>query len=212
MAANRVLVLGATGGTGLQVVSQALRRGCEVTAFVRNPQHLIIKSDQLHVCTGSLPDDGEALASAVHGQDAVISTLGVGKSLKSSGLIARSMPTIVTALESQGVRRLIFTSAYGVGDTRRDVPALPRILMRLLFRDLYSDKESGENQLRRSSLDWTIVYPVTLTNGPATAPCRVGERLALKGFPTIPRANVAAFLLAQMYDATYVRKGVLISR
>ena len=211
MAAKKVLVLGATGGSGLQVVSQALRKGHEVTAFVRDPQRLTIKHDKLHVCIGSLPADREGLASAVHGQDVVISTLGVGKSLKSSGLIARSVPVIVAAMESQGARRLVFTSAYGVGDTRRDVPALPRILMRLLLRDLYGDKEAGETLLRRSGLDWTLVYPVTLTNGSRTGQYRVGEHLALHGLPTIARADVADFILTQIEDRTYVRKGVLIS-
>jgi putative NADH-flavin reductase len=156
-------------------------------------------------------DDGQALAAAVRGQEVVISTLGVGNSLKSHGLIARSAPAIVRAMESQGVRRLIFTSAYGVGATRRDVPLLPRILMRLLFRDLYADKEAGEEDLRRSGLDWTLVYPVTLTSGPRTGRYRIGERLTLHGFPRISRADVADFILTQIEDRTYVRKGVLIS-
>jgi len=170
----KVLVLGATGGTGRQVVSQALRQGHDVTVLVRSPEPLTTPSDHLRVLTGSVTDD-DLLAAAVRARDVVISTLGVGKSLKSSGLIARSVPAIARATESQGVRRLIFTSAYGVGATRRDVPLLPRILMRSLFRDLYADKQAGEDVLRRSGLDWTLVYPVTLTNGPRTGQYRVGE-------------------------------------
>jgi putative NADH-flavin reductase len=207
----RVLVLGATGGTGREVVSQALEQGHDVTALVRNPQRLAVTRDRLRMLTGSVTDDGHALAAAVPGQDVVISTLGVGNSLKSSGLIARSVPAIVRAMESQGVRRLIFTSAYGVGATRRDVPFLPRILMSLLFRDLYADKEAGEEDLRRGNLDWTLVYPVTLSNGPRTGRYRVGEHLALHGFPTISRADVADFILSQIEDRTYWRKGVLVS-
>ena len=175
------------------------------------PQRLTSTSDRLRVLSGSATDDGSTLAAAIHAQDVVISTLGVGNSLKSSGLIARSVPAIVRAMESQGVRRLIFTSAYGVGATRRDVPLLPRILMRLLLRDLYADKEAGEEQLRRSALDWTLVYPVTLTNRPKTGRYRVGERLTLHGFPRVARADVAEFILTQIADSTYLRKGVLIS-
>ena len=114
-------------------------------------------------------------------------------------------------MQSHGVRRLIVTSAYGVGDTLRDVPFVPRVLMRFLFQDLYTDKAAGEEVLRRSGLDWTLVYPVTLTNGPRTGQYRVGERLALRGFPRISRADVAAFLVSQLADATYVKKEVLIS-
>jgi putative NADH-flavin reductase len=211
IAIKSILVLGATGPTGQQVVSQALERGHRVTVFVRRPERLTTPADRLQVHEGSVPDDPAALAAAVRGQDAVISTLGVGQSLRSGGLITRSMPVIVQAMTSHGVRRLIFTSAYGVGETRRDVPIVPRLLMRALFRDLYGDKATAEDELRRSGLDWTLVYPVTLTNGPRTGRYRVGERLSLRGFPRISRADVADFLLNQLNDATFVRKGALIS-
>lgn len=208
---QKVLVLGATGGTGREVVSQALAQGHDVTALVRDPGRLPVRSDRLRVIVGSVIDDGGPLAVAMQGRDVVISALGVGKSLKSSGLIARSAPAIIRAMESNGVRRLIFTSAYGVGATWTDVPTVPRILMRLLFRDLYTDKAAGEEHIRRSGLDWTLVYPVTLTDGPHTGRYRVGERLTLRGFPRVPRADVADFLLAQMDDHTYSRRGVLIT-
>ena len=121
------------------------------------------------------------------------------------------MPRIVRAMEDHGIRRLIFTSAFGVGDTRRDVPLVPRIFIRLLLQDIYRDKELGEATLRASGLDWTLVYPAGLVDGPATGQCRAGERLSLSGFPRIARADVADFLLTQIDDTTYVRKGVLIS-
>ena len=153
---SRLLVLGATGGTGQQVVSQALEQGHDVTVLVRNPRRLSTIHDRLQVLTGNVVDE-RALTDAMRAQNVVISTMGVGKSLKSSGLIARSMPAIVTAMKRHGIRRLIFTSAYGVGATRRDVPLLPRMLIRLLLRDLYADKEAGEDYLHRSDLDWTLI-------------------------------------------------------
>jgi putative NADH-flavin reductase len=211
MATKKVLILGATGGTGREVVSQALQLGHDVTVLVRSRERLTTPSDHLRVLTGSVPDDPQALAGAVRGQDVVISALGVGNSLKSSGLIARSMSAIVRAMEAQGIRRLVFTSAYGVGATRQDVPFLPRMVMRVLLRDLYADKQAGEDELRRSALDWTLVYPTTLTNGRRTSLYRAGEHLALRGFPTVSRADVAEFLLTQIEDRTYVRKGVLVS-
>ena len=209
--ARRVLVVGATGGTGKLVVAQALQRGHEVTALVRSPQRLALSHERLRVLTGSMAENGSALDAAVRGQSAVISTLGVGNSLRSSGLIAHSVPALVRAMESEGVRRLIFTSAFGVGATRADVPLLPRILIHLFLRDIYADKEAGEEELRRSNLDWTLVYPVTLTNGPKTGHYRVGQHLALHGLPSVSRADVADFLLTQVEDHTYFRKGVLIS-
>lgn len=207
----KLLVLGATGATGRQIVEQALERAHQVAAFVRDPGKLAIGNDRLRVITGSISDDTRALTEAVRGQNAVISALGVGNSLKSSDLISHSMRAIVPAMESQGVRRLLFVSAFGVGETRRDVPLLPRIAQRLLLADVFADKEAGEDYLRRSSLDWTLIHPAILTNGPRTAKYRVGERLELHGLPKISRADVADFVLSQIEDATYLRKGVLIS-
>ncbi|HWP36245.1 MAG TPA: SDR family oxidoreductase [Gemmatimonadales bacterium] len=211
MSGKKILVLGATGGTGQQVVLQGLEQGHEVTAFVRSPERLTAKSDRLRVLRGDVTQDADALTAAVRGQDTVISALGVGTSFKPGALIARSVPLIVRTMESAGVRRLIFTSAYGVGETWQDLPLLPRIFGRTLLRHVYADKEAGERELRRSGLDWTLVHPVTLTDGPRTGRYRVGERLKLSGVPRISRADVADFLLKQIDDRTYVRKSVLVS-
>ena len=206
-----VLVLGATGATGRHVVTRALQLGHLVTTLVRDSQRLRIASDRLRVLTGNVVDDEAALVSAVSRQDAVICTLGVGKSFKSGGLIAASVPRIVRAMAIQRVRRLIFTSAFGVGDTYRDVPFVPRLFIRTLLRDVYRDKHAGEQALRNSGLDWTLIYPTGLTDGPATGAYRMGERLSLRGFPRIARADVADFLVKQLEDSSYIRKGVLVT-
>ncbi len=211
MAAKRLLVLGATGGTGQHVVAEALRHGFEVTAFVRDASRMATESQRLRVKVGDVTRDDESLTSAMDGQDAVISVLGVGKSFKSGGVIAQATPHILRSMEAAAVRRLIFTSAFGVGETRRDVPPVPRLFMSTLLRDVYRDKAAGETALRNSSFDWTVVYPTRLVDSPATGKYRVGERLALRGFPAIGRADLADFLLRQVNDATYIRKGVLVS-
>ncbi len=211
MPVRHVLVLGAAGLTGRHVVTQALAQGHVVTAFVRDPGAMTLTSDRLRVITGDVTSDDPALASAVRGQDAVISALGRGKSFRSGGLIAKSVPRIIHAMESEGVRRLIFTSAFGIGETYRDTPWLPRLFIGTLLRGIYRDKEAGEVALRSSALDWTLVYPSGLVDAPATGRYRAGVRLSLRGFPTVPRADVAAFLLTQITDTAFVRAGVLIS-
>jgi putative NADH-flavin reductase len=211
MTSRKILVLGATGGTGREIVSQARQQGHKVTVLVRRPEHHPGLPRDVRILTGDVTDNTEVLDDVMQGQEAVISALGVGKALKSGGLIGRSAPLIVRTMERQGIRRLIFMSAYGVRATWKDVPILPRIPMRLFFGDLYTDKESGEEAVRRSDLDWTLVYPVTLTNGPRTGRYRVGERLRLRGFPRISRADVAEFILSQLEDRKYLRVGVLIS-
>jgi putative NADH-flavin reductase len=211
MVSRRVLILGATGGTGRLIVSQALRAGHEVSALVRDPTRLTTASDRLRVMVGSVTDSSGALDDAMREQDVVVSALGRGPSLKSHGLIAASARAIVGAMNAHGIRRLLFMSAFGVGVTRRDTPLLPRIAIRMPLRDIYADKEAGDKIVLGSDLDWTIAYPTALTDGPATGVYRVGERLTLRGFPKVSRADVADFIVSQIVDDMYLRKQVLIS-
>jgi putative NADH-flavin reductase len=209
----KLLILGATGGTGQHLVTQALDGGHEVTAFARSAARMSVQHPRLHVVTGSVTENGAALADAVRGQDAVISAIGRGMSLKSENLIQRSVPPILSAMSAARVRRLIFTSAIGVGHSvgEAPLPLFSRIMMRFLLSDLYADKAAGEALIRRSDLDWTLVQPSQLTNGPLTQKYRAGERLALRGMPKISRADVAHFILSHLDDGAYVRKVVSIS-
>lgn len=206
---RRILILGATGGTGRHLLSKALEAGLDVTVFARDPTRV---PNTPRIVKGDVTTKSPALAEAVRGQDAVISVLGRGNSLTSGELFTTSMPLIVRAMDGERVRRLVVTSAFGVGATHADLPLLPRIFVATLLRDLYADKTRGEEAIHQSLLDWTIVYPSGLSNAPATGRYRVGEHLPLRGFPTIPRADVADFLLRQLDDSTYIRKGVMISR
>lgn len=210
MGAKKLLVLGATGGTGRHVVARALDAGFDVTVLVRRPEKLGPVAERLRVVTGSVPDDPGAVAAGVTGQDAVISALGTGASLRSGGLILRSLSVVLDAMQRHRVRRLIVTSAFGVGATIRDVPLLPRIVTSVLLRDLYEDKAAGEEVVRASGLDWTLVYPVALTNGPETRKYRTGERLTLRGLPRISRADVAHFLVGMVGETAAIGKGILI--
>lgn len=211
MAHRRILVLGATGGIGRCVVEQAAGEGFDLTVVARNPDKLSPAGRDARIVTGDLLSDPAVLEAAVPGQDAVISALGVGQSFKSGDLISQTAPAIVAAMREHGVRRLIFTSAFGVGATRRDTPLLPRLFIATLLRDIYRDKEAGEQSILTSDLDWTIVYPVGLTDGERTGRYRVGERLELEGFPRIPRADVAELLLREVEDTSHVRQGVLVA-
>jgi putative NADH-flavin reductase len=208
MASRNLLVLGATGGTGRSFVEHAVAAGFGVTVLVRNPDKA---PSGVRVVTGDLVDDSAVLHAAVAGHDAVISTLGVGQSFKSRHLISRSVPALVAAMRQHRVHRLVFTSAFGVGATRQDTPLLPRLFIATLLRDIYKDKQAGEQAILTSDLDWTIVYPVGLTDGPRTGRYRVGEHLSLRGFPRISRSDVAEFLLRQVEDRSYIRQGVLIA-
>ncbi len=206
-----ILAFGATGPTGQQVVKQALGHGHTVTAFVRNPESGPINERRVRVVIGDTTRDRLQVAEAVSGQDVVISALGRHSSFKSDHLMERSMQAIVSAMERAGVRRLIVVSAFGVGESRRNAPLIPRIMYRVFLDEIFADKKAAEDDLRRSSLEWTIVYPVLLTNGPMTGKYRTGERLELHGLPKISRSDVAHFMLAEIENRAFVRKVAVIS-
>jgi putative NADH-flavin reductase len=207
---KNVLIIGATGGTGQSLVEQALHAGYEVTAFVRNPDK-IERHDRLRVVAGDAASGAPSLNQAIRGQDAVLSALGRGQTFKSDGLMRRSVPHILAAMQEHHVRRLVFTSALGVAETQQKVPLLMRLFHRLLLGDIFADKAAGEALVRRSGLDWTIVHPAAMTNGPLTQNYRSGERLALKGWPTISRADTAHFLLSQLDDRSYIGRVVTLA-
>jgi putative NADH-flavin reductase len=206
-----ILVFGATGATGQEVVRQALTQGHGVTAFVRDRRALSNTDESLRVVTGDATRDEAAVAEAVRGQDIVVSALGRRSTFSSGHLIEQSMRAIVPSMERAGGRRLILVSAFGVGESRRDAPLIPRIMYRVLLSDIFADKEVAEDYVKRSGLEWTIVRPVLLTNGPLTGQYRVGERLELHGLPKISRADVAHFILAEAAKSAFVRKVVAIS-
>jgi putative NADH-flavin reductase len=203
---KRLLILGATGGTGRHLVSQALEAGNEVTAYVRDAAKLEVKHERLRVVVGPIADAARPFREAMTGQHAVISTLGRGLSLQSEHVIERCVPPMLSAMKSHGVGRLIFTSAIGVGDAYSEAPLLSKLVIRVLLKDIYPDKLIGENLVRNSDLEWTIVQPAGLTNGPLTRRYRAGEHLPHRMIATISRADVAHFLLSQLDDRTYVRR------
>ncbi len=211
MAAKRLLILGATGGTGRSLVAQALEQGHHVTALVRDPSRLGSLRDRVDVVQGDCTRDDELLSEAVRGKDAVISALGVGKSFDSRNLIGTCMPRVVNAMQVNGVHRLIHLSAFGVGDTLSQIPFVPKLFVRTLLRGIYRDKAAGEKAIHGSSVDWTVVYPTGLSDRKGGEAIRSGEQLALRGFPTIARADVAAFLLSQLSDVRFVRRNVLVT-
>jgi len=207
----RLLVLGATGRTGRELLAGALGQGHEVTALVRDPARLTMHHKRLHVLVGSATNPA-TLEGSVAGHDAVLCALGPSsaKELVRSGLMRASVPTLVSAMERQRVHRLILLSALGVGESARHAPSVPRLAFATILRQVGKDKGRAEEAVRSSQLEWTILYPPSLTNEPATGSYRHGDSLELSGSPKISRADVAHFMLAQLTDDRYVRKGAIV--
>jgi putative NADH-flavin reductase len=209
--AMKVLVLGATGRTGRELLAGALGQGHEVTALARDPSRLTVQDDRLRVLVGSATDPA-TVERAVAGHDAILCALGPtsARELVRSELMRASIPALVSSMERHGVRRLILLSALGVAESAHHAPRVPRFAFGTILRQVGKDKERAEDAVRASHLEWTIVYPPALTNRPATGGYRHGESLKLSGSPTISRADLAQFMLAQLTDDRYVRKGAIV--
>jgi putative NADH-flavin reductase len=188
----RLVVFGSTGGTGREIVAQALARGHDVTAFARDPSKLGPPRERLFVVKGDVLD-APAVAQAVRGQDAVLSALGVSGGSPST-LCSQGVRNILEAMRRTGVRRLVCESAYGASESR-SWGAYARFL-RIFIRGIMKDKDRMEEIVRASDADWVIVRPPILTNGPRTGTYRIGEDLRLASwFPKVSRADVADWML-----------------
>lgn len=206
----KLLILGATGKTGSQLVTQALDKGHTVTILARDRSKVGIQHERLHVAEGDVTNNA-ALGEAMRDQDAVISAIGRGMSFKSENLIERSVPAILVAMQTHGIRRLMFTSAMGVGASYGDAPVMAKLFFRTLLRGIYADKAIGEQMIRNSPLEWTIVQPVQFNDGPLTKNYRAGERLPLSGMPQVSRADTAHFILDRLHDPSTFGKTLVLA-
>jgi putative NADH-flavin reductase len=201
-----LLVFGASGATGRQVVTQGLERGHTITSFVRTPAKLTIAHPQLKMVHGDV-GDAAAVSNAIKGHDAVVSTLGVGAPLKHDPVVVDGVHNILRAMSDWGVRRVIYMSFIGVRDSRNAAGFVVRYIARWPLRNEIHDHEIKEGLVMNSALDWTIVRPPTLTNGPRTGKYRIGADIAANSIlPTISRADVADCILQELENGAYVRR------
>ena len=204
-----LLILGPTGGTGQQLVKQALEQNHNVTALARTPEKLIIKHARLTVIEGDVLDE-PLLNNILKDKDAILSALGVTKTLRAHGLVTKAVESLVKLMNIHSVRRLILVSAFGVGESFEQANPIQKFIFRVPLGSRYKDKTASEEILKKSDLDWTVIYPVLLTNGPHTRHYRVGEKMEMKGMPTISRADVADFALRELNDNRFVRRFPII--
>ncbi|MFF0725426.1 NAD(P)-dependent oxidoreductase [Streptomyces sp. NPDC004134] len=167
----RLTVLGATGATGRLVVRRALADGHRVTAVVRAPARLPLTGEALDVATVEDVTDPEPLTELCRNRDAVLSCLGP-TTRRAPAVLAPAARALVRAAEAAGLTRTVVVSAAPAGPPAPDEGVLGRRivlpLVRAVFRDVYADSAAMEEELARSTLDWTALRPGRLTNAPAT--------------------------------------------
>jgi putative NADH-flavin reductase len=190
----KLLILGATGATGIEVVAQAIERGHSVTAFVRNPEPLKPFGDRITVSPGNLLNRAE-LAGVLAGQDAVLSAFGprLPISKDDADLLQRFALALTSAMQQAGVRRVVIESTAFLFKDAVFPPA--HLFGRLFFPSVVRDANEMETTFQKSGLDWTLVRPPQLTNNPRTGKYRVlVGHLPPFGF-NISRADVADFMI-----------------
>jgi putative NADH-flavin reductase len=206
----KILVLGATGATGQLIVRDATANGHHVVALVRAKARADLPGAE--VIEGDVRDEG-TLAGALNGCDAVISALGTGMGLREVDLLTVATRALVAAMTRAGVRRLICISALGVGDSRNHGGfVFDRLFQPLLLGPAYKDKDRQEAAIRASSLDWVVVRPAMLTNGPPLGRIRAITDLAGVNGGKIARAEVAQFVVEQLTTDTWLRRTPVILR
>jgi putative NADH-flavin reductase len=199
-----VLIFGATGGTGRELVQQAETFGHEVTAFVRDPTKLENASENCRVYKGNVADRA-SVERATASQDAAISALASATLRRRSQELALGIHNILMALENSCVKRFIYLSADTVSEARKGLNPLRRIVISTLLSNTAADHELDEAMIRQTRLEWIIVRPPLLTNLPHTGHYRFGEHIEPKTlFPQISRADLADFMLRQLADDTFV--------
>jgi putative NADH-flavin reductase len=203
----KLLILGATGGIGTELLRQALEHRHSVTAFARSADKLRSYAQLIKVVQGNLLNSAE-LAGVMAGQDAVLSGFGPRVPIaKADAHLLRDFGSALTsAMKLSGLSRGIVVSTAFLF---RDALFPPAYLVgRLFFPTVVADAEEMEAILRGSGLDITIVRPPQLTDHPHTGRFRVREE-HLPGFGfRIPRADVADFMLRTAEDGAYAREVV----
>ncbi len=202
-----ILVLGASGGCGSEVVAQGVQRGHKITALVREGSSLSAPSE-VEVIRGSVLDPG-ILERAIRNQDAVISCLGLKRRNKLNPWSPITSPLDLTAKTAESLTQILpadfplaVISAAGVGESfDRTNSVLQFLIQKSNLGPAYQDLENMEEVLTSSDLNWHAVRPVTLSNGKQSKNITVSNSYGL--FDMVPRASVASWLLDVIEQGGY---------
>jgi len=196
----KVIIFGASGRTGKSIVEQALAAGHEVTAFVRDPRRLTSRPPGLTVAMGDVLD-AAAVETAMVGQDAVIIALGTGNDLGPTTVLSRGTAQVVRAMETHGIRRVICLLSGWV--FYESYPPM--------FRAITAEHERQLATFRASRLDWVVVCPPQITDGPATGRYRIAVNALPAGGMQVSKADIADFMVSQLAGDTYLGQAVGIA-
>jgi putative NADH-flavin reductase len=199
----RILVIGASRGVGLEAVRQGLARGLDIRALARSADRIGLQHPRLELFPADATD-AAAVGDALRDVDAVIQAIGGQRGLRPRlapvSLFSDSTRALLAGMAQAGARRLVAVTGFGAGDSRGRLSLPERVGHRLLLGPAYDDKDRQEVMIRGSGLDWLIVRPTILTNGPRTGRYRVLVEPPTWRMGLISRADVADFLLREAVE------------
>ncbi|MFI5691094.1 NAD(P)-dependent oxidoreductase [Kribbella sp. NPDC051586] len=219
----KLVVFGASGRIGTELVRQGVAAGHAVTAVVREGSSLQVALPELRLVAaragvaGGLTNvvtadvmDPLAIAPILEGSDAVLSTLGPRPS-GSSSVLTDGARSILQAMDGAG--RFLVVSVAGIHSTGDDpfTKYVVKPILQRILRESFADARRMEELVRAGDVDWTIVCPPRLTNGAAKGKFRSNTAGTVRGGFSMTRADVAAYLLRAVDDAELIRKTVVIS-
>ncbi len=205
-----ILIIGATRGIGAQLLNQALSKEHHVTVLARDLASIERNDEHLRVLRGDILE-ADAVDRAVEGQHAVCVTIGRGPTRGPVSLFSEGAKNVIAAMKRHSVSKLVCVTGIGAGDSKGHGGFLyDKIVKPLLLKTSYEDKDVQEALVRESELEWVIIRPGFLTNGPRTEQYRVLTELQGVKAGKISRADVAHFILSQLESMTHLSKTPLL--
>jgi|ERR1035437_161522 putative NADH-flavin reductase len=205
-----ILVIGSRG-IGREVIKQGLDMGHSIRVLSRHPEDLKITNAKLSFFRGDAmkPED---VNEASKSMDIIVSAIGVPPSNKEINVFSVSVQNIINAARNNHVKLFISVTGIGAGDTKGHGGFFyDKIINPLLLKKVYEDKDRQELLLKQSDINWIIVRPGFLTNGPITQHYRVLTDLSGVKSGNISRADCAHFILSQAASRTYIKQAPLIT-
>lgn len=207
----KILVIGASRGIGRELTRQALGMGHRVTVLARYPDRISPEDGDLRVLRGDILDL-KSVEAAVAGQEAVCVTVGIKPTRRPVTVFSEGTRNVLAAMDMAGVPLLIAVTGIGAGDSRGHGGFLyDRLIQPTLLRSIYQDKDRQERLIRESPVDWVVVRPGFLTNGPLTGKFRTITDMKGERAGKISRADVAFFILGQCDSASFLKKTPLLT-
>ena len=199
----KILIIGATRGVGLNLLSQSLSQGHTVSVLARDPDSSSLSGKEVRIIGGDIMES-ERVVEAVRGQDVVCLCIGIAATRKPVNVFSTGTKHVVDAMEAEGIKRLICVTGIGAGDSKGHGGFFYDKLFNPLFlKTIYADKDKQESIIRESHLDWVIVRPGFLFNGPVTKTYKILTDLKGVTSGKISRGDVADFLLSELEEGKY---------